>query len=269
VVGIRKSARKGALSWWINAVDSLHFGYWGGLTTKILWAVLGMGLPTLVLSGAYLSWRRAGVIGTGNPFRNRPAMASVPWWRRRPLRTWLFIPLIALIIVSVMAGYQKRSQAPEPFVDVADVEIGPWQARVIRETGAPKEEPVRYAVFFDAGKGEHANLQRATLTARTGELVDDKDGAELKGPPAAMRGALSLPASQRGGAPLRLTAESWTGEAYKAAFRDTASYRAGDRDRHYEPAASGVFFGIVYGYAIVSLLIAGVWFVLDIKPVRR
>jgi hypothetical protein len=43
----------------------------------------------------------------------------------------------------------------------------------------------------------------------------------------------------------------------------------GHNNRRYEPAAPGVFFGIVYAYAIGSLLIAIIWFVLDLRPTRR
>jgi len=44
---------------WINDIaDPLHFGYWGGLPTKILWFISGLGISGLVLSGIWVALRR-------------------------------------------------------------------------------------------------------------------------------------------------------------------------------------------------------------------
>ena len=274
VIGVRDASRDGALNWWVHAADSLHFGYWGGIATKIVWAVLGMGLPTLVLSGAYLSWRRAGVVGAGNPFRGRPSLAGVPWWRRRPLRLWIMIPLTGGLLVSVFAGYEKRADAPAPPVKVGEAEIGPWRARVLREPGARAGEAVRYAVAFRAGPGEQVNLERATLARVGGDGGRSNSGdrsVELGGAARLMRGALEIPEAARGDTRLRLSAETWNGKRFQATIRDTRPHRVPEKTHRYAPAAPAVFFSIAYGYAAVALLIGVIWFVLDVTPsaVRR
>lgn len=44
---------------WLNDIaDPLHFGYWGGLITKIIWFVMGMGISGLVLSGIWIALKR-------------------------------------------------------------------------------------------------------------------------------------------------------------------------------------------------------------------
>ena len=44
---------------WINDItDPLHFGYWGGLTTKIIWFFIGLGISSLVLTGIWITLKR-------------------------------------------------------------------------------------------------------------------------------------------------------------------------------------------------------------------
>jgi len=269
VVGIHDSSRDGALKWWMNAADALHFGFWGGLASKILWAFFGLCLPVMVLTGGYLSWRRAGIVGPGNPFRNRIARHDQPWWRRRPLRTWIMLVVTGLIIVWVIDGYERRAKAPAPFIEIGEVDIGPWQARVSREPGARPDEPVRYAVAFDAEPGKLVNLRRATLgfVDTTSDHDSDGNGAvELRGTTHLMRGALPIPAGLRGDSGLRLSTETWEGDRFSAILRDTRPHQPAVEDPGYAPSAPMVFYSIVFGYAIVSLLLAIVWFVLDIAP---
>lgn len=106
VIAVRKSSESGAVQWWVDAADALHFGYWGGLATKLLWALLALCLPALILSGAYLSWRRAGVLGAGNP------AGALPWWRRYPVRTWILAPVLCALAWSCAAACWARLHAP-------------------------------------------------------------------------------------------------------------------------------------------------------------
>jgi len=268
VVGVHDSSRDGALKWWMNAADALHFGYWGGLASKILWAVFGLCLPVMVLTGGYLSWRRAGIVAPGNPFRNRIIRDELPWWRRRPLRTWIMLALTVVIIAWVITGYERRAEAPPPFVEVGEVSIGPWQARVTREPDAPAGEPVRYAVAFDAGPGKMVNLRQATLAYLDEDrdrAGDGSDAVELKGATHLMRGALPMPADVRGNTLLQLSVETWREQRVQATLRDTQPHRMPEQERRYEPAAPGVFFSIVFGYAVIALLIGMIWLVVDLK----
>ncbi len=44
---------------WINDIaDPLHYGNWGGLVTKFIWFVMGLGISSLILSGIWITLKR-------------------------------------------------------------------------------------------------------------------------------------------------------------------------------------------------------------------
>ena len=58
VVGVQ-NAKKISTTMWLNDIaDPLHFGYWGGLATKVIWFFMGLGISSLVLSGIWITLKR-------------------------------------------------------------------------------------------------------------------------------------------------------------------------------------------------------------------
>lgn len=160
----------------------------GGLTTKLLWSFLGLCLPVLVLSGAYLSWRRSGVVGGGKTSSDQLA---TPWWLRYPIRTVVLLPLMLVLVWSCIEGYVRRGTAPKPFIGLGAVEIGPWRAAVSRESTSESDGSTKYAVVFNGKPSEAASFREAKLCVQRGNGGDCK--TPLNGPAYAMRGVVNGP----------------------------------------------------------------------------
>jgi len=58
-------------------VNPLHYGYFGGLLTKTLWFVFGLGLTSVAITGVVFFWLRSvkAARGTARPLRD----AVLPW----------------------------------------------------------------------------------------------------------------------------------------------------------------------------------------------
>lgn len=269
VVDIRRPEELGALSWWVQAADSLHFGYWGGLASKLLWAFLGLCLPVSVLSGAYLSWRRAGVIGGGNSSSG----ATRPWWRRYPIRVWILVPLVLYLTWSCVQGYIIRQQTAPPTTTVADTTVGPWRATIEREQTVYPGRTTEYFVRLEAEGGRVPSFQTATLRfAYRGE--PEPEPTELLGAPKGMTAALPTPDSVRTVEHLVLNVEGWGATSHQIQVPSTLSeaphrvLQDGEsKPRHTDltigPAAPWPFFVMVGLYAVLSFGLVVGWLIYD------
>ncbi|HEX8642787.1 MAG TPA: PepSY-associated TM helix domain-containing protein [Allosphingosinicella sp.] len=58
VLRVQRSADQSTYQRWIDMADPLHFGSFGGMWSKSIWFLFGLGLSGLCLSGAYLQAKR-------------------------------------------------------------------------------------------------------------------------------------------------------------------------------------------------------------------
>lgn len=58
VVKVQRARDIGAKMWLNDIMDPLHFGSWGGLVTKVIWFVFGLGISSLILSGIWITLKR-------------------------------------------------------------------------------------------------------------------------------------------------------------------------------------------------------------------
>ena len=58
VIKVQKAEDIGTTMFLNDIADPLHFGYWGGLVTKIIWFFGGLGISGLVLTGLWIGYKR-------------------------------------------------------------------------------------------------------------------------------------------------------------------------------------------------------------------
>lgn len=79
---------------WLNDIaDPLHFGYWGGLATKILWFMGGLAISGLVLTGMWVSQKR------------RVKMRNAKQRRVQQMGSWKYVNwgLLATLLICMYA----------------------------------------------------------------------------------------------------------------------------------------------------------------------
>lgn len=58
VMKVQEASKISTVMWLNDIADPLHFGYWGGLTTKIIWFVFGFGISSLILTGIWTTLKK-------------------------------------------------------------------------------------------------------------------------------------------------------------------------------------------------------------------
>jgi len=105
VLHVRRSAELGPAGFFSHAADPLHFGYFGGLTTKIIWWALGMLLSFAILTGAYLWYLRQ--IG-----RNASNGRKTPFLRGATLAAVLTLFYFAIVGGKTVEGIRQYDPKP-------------------------------------------------------------------------------------------------------------------------------------------------------------
>ena len=87
---------------WINDIaDPLHFGYWGGLTTKIIWFFIGLGISSLILTGIWIPLKRKALQ------RKKKQIPILGKWK---FVNWgIYILLIISMYVQLVSRYHTSS----------------------------------------------------------------------------------------------------------------------------------------------------------------
>ncbi|MFV0565082.1 MAG: PepSY-associated TM helix domain-containing protein [Flavobacteriaceae bacterium] len=106
VVKTQKAEDIGVLMWVNDIADPLHFGYWGGLPTKIIWFFAGCGISFLILSGIWITLKRQKLQQNKNKNKTQKAMG---WWRY--INWALSLIVVGFMYSSIVSRYGASLKA--------------------------------------------------------------------------------------------------------------------------------------------------------------
>lgn len=198
-----------------HAVTPLHFGDFGGLATRGLWFLLGIGLCVSILAGAriwYLRTRRLSGSGPG------------PAWLRGAA---LVVTLCVVATAAYHTVWHVRDRLPPPAAPVlasGTASLGPWRAEVWLEDAGEDVTAVARLLGEDGG---HANVRAARVCAGPVGDVDASRCAPVRPLYSGQRVVLADAPGQIG-RPLWITATSWTDSRWTGQVR-TAGRNPGGR----------------------------------------
>ena len=189
----------------IDTADPLHFGDFGGLTSKIVWFVSGLALSAGILAGFYgacLRLRERHRLGFPSP--QRWALAILP---TAGLLVLSLYGTIAYGGVALLSAHQAIEATL-----MGRATLGPWQAMVYRYD---TQGDTRLAILFE-GDGS-ANFQTARLWLDSDPQARRdlpthrlQDRLWTQVPPGAL--SCERPCT------LGLELKAWTGETYSTSF---------------------------------------------------
>lgn len=101
VLQVQRASVLPTVTWFNDIADPLHFGYWGGLATKLIWFVLGLGISSLVLTGIWISQKHKVKGAARTKAQKMGLWKHVNWAVYGVLLGFMYVALITRYHVSV------------------------------------------------------------------------------------------------------------------------------------------------------------------------
>ncbi|WP_291864799.1 PepSY-associated TM helix domain-containing protein [Maribacter sp.] len=100
VLKVQNANKISTLMWFNDIADPLHFGYWGGLATKIIWFFAGLGISSLVLSGIWITLKRKRI-----KQKNEGTKVMGAW----KYANWVFFAIILFFMYAIIITKYRAS----------------------------------------------------------------------------------------------------------------------------------------------------------------
>lgn len=245
VLDVQRTADLGVVPFLTDAVDPLHFGYFGGLGTQLLWFVLGLLLSFSILSGMYV-WVVRSVTARKGPsplLRGAPVAVAI---------TMGYLVVVGFQTAEGIRGYAPSNVAP---VTIGAVDVGPYEVRVDCETPCAAPGTVTLAArFLGSGLPNYATAEVVTT---------DGSVSRLAGPSWRPRARVSLAAGEA----LTVRVVTRDGMAQEDAFVPSVPAVSASTLPTWPDAAPGVWW-VVVGFS--TLLVGSIlgWLALVWRVVR-
>jgi len=255
VIAIQKSSELSIVPFITDMVDPVHFGYFGGLITKILWFVFGLFLSFSILAGTYI-W----IIRTAPQKRTKTTVSNnaqtFPWLRGATLSLAF---TLAYFIVSIFGtidgilGYGKTNPLP---MTIAELSVGPYQVRVdCAVPDAPQQEAQLTAQFLG---DTFPNYKKISIQTHHTNIP-------LKGTVFAPKGSVPFTPNT----PLHIDIEMWDGTHHQASLLIPQSLPTRTHPISALPdTAPGTWWVIAFFSTLTLTAITG-WFYFILRAFRR
>lgn len=235
VIATQRNADLAVIPLMTDLVDPLHFGYFGGLATKIIWFIFGLVLSFSILAGAYLWVVRA-------------KSSAAPRLRGATASAMLTLAYFVVAVFSTIEGIYAYGTQSAPPVVIAERAVGPYRIQVTCAVPCKPREGMQLAAKF-LGEG-FPNYKRVSIGESGGKAIS-------------MRGTAFAPTATlttEPHTPLQVRITRWDETTYKAVFHAPTAIPSPPVAAASLPDTPAGVWGVI---AIFSLLTIGVivsWF---------